>query len=446
MKENQSAKNKDHLNREGSFLNSNPETQLYWNKEAEKIKMSEEGFWKNYKRLAKEGYIASKGTKTMIRDWPLGSLRLDVRKFSANLFVRQFDGKLKWFYYTSKSADSSKKSEKVGGNARKILNEWLKFNDLPPLKKIFGLAEIQFKNCIPRGFYYIDSLKNDRFLEHMNCIDACSQYPSGFIGKLPDRNQSKAFKGTVKPTEDYPFAFYINSGHLAIYGEFDTHDWLNSEFAKELCPEIEDGNPDSKCIHHHYRLNPSKDLTILMKAADSNPLEKFFEELFEIKESKAPESEDYKAAKLVLNSLIGCMHYKDFFYNKTDFRLAHLAAVAIARGNDKLLKLAEKVGKEKIAMIVVDSIIYEGTAKLGEDRKRLGHFHQEICDADYQQRKISVYMFMKDDKCIKFKHGAFNADADGNEIATPTTTAEMYGWKRIEIKEKKDEKTIAKAN
>ena len=436
-------KNSQRANKALAFLRSikyDP-NYIYWEGEADKVKLSEEGFRDKLMELANDGYVESRGTKTAKRDWPLGSLRVDKSKFKMKLFVRQFDGKFVQYYCSAASADTSEKKKGAGGNAKKVLTSWLKDRGMPSMAEIYGRVSVDFKNCIPRGFYYMNRLMTDVPLDHMNAIDACSQYPSGFVGKMPkfDGESSKLIFGTAKPTEEYPFAFYINSGHLAIFGEFDTHDWLKTPFAGVLCPMEEKENPESKSIYHNYRLDPKRDMTVLMKAADSNPLEEFFKEQYSIKETKRGTPE-YDSAKLVLNSLIGCMHYKDWFYRRSSFQFAHLAAVAIARGNEKILRKAMEIGVDNIAMIVVDGINYMGKTKFGRDEKSLGEFHQEAFDCEYQQLQMSVYMFMDGGKCVKYKHGAFDVDSDGNEIREPKCFAEMYGWKRAIKKDKKPRK------
>ena len=40
-------------------------------------------------------------------------------------------------------------------------------------------------------------------------------------------------------------------------------------------------------------------------------------------------------------------------------------------------------------------------------------------------------MFHKDGKCLKFKHGCFNDDGDGNDIETPSDAIEMVYWRRV---------------
>ena len=79
---------------------------IYWEGEAEKVKLSEEGFRDKLKELADDGYVESRGTKTAKRDWPLGSLRVEQGKFKMKLFVRQRDGKFVQYYCLAASAET----------------------------------------------------------------------------------------------------------------------------------------------------------------------------------------------------------------------------------------------------------------------------------------------------------------------------------------------------
>lgn len=392
--------------------------QVYWNGDSEKIKLSKKEIQAIYKEC-KKTMIKSTGTKTMVKDWPLGSYRLQVGKYRVDLFVRDQEGKLKWYYSNSKSKDTSKADTNKGGNARKTANEWVINTTGKSIVGWYGRSPIYFRLCNPRPFYYLNDSYSNQYFSHFNCIDACSQYPSGFLGDMPTTEGHKTMKGTVKPTEDYPFAFYLKSGHLAIYDELDTHDWKDSPFADQLL------------IKEQY-IDPSKDVTVLMKKAGKNPLKEFFLKQYEIKETYDHDSQEYKDAKDVMNCLIGMMHQKEFMYKKTSFQLAHISAVAIARGNQKILNKAMEIGKENIAQIIVDSIIYKGKEDYGTKKKEgLGTFHQEVSDSKYAQLKQSTYAFWdKEWNCLKFKHGASDDDGEGNEIKAPKDIADMNKWCR----------------
>lgn len=412
---------------------ANAERQLYWGGDAKRVKVSEVDL-KARLDECRATMVESTGSKTMKRDWPLGSYRMSVTGTRAQLYVRGFDGSLTVWYCNSKSAGTSEKDDAVGSKARKIACRDIRKATGRSVNSFYGYGSIAIKNCIPRQFYYLDPTVNGRILDNMNAIDACSQYPSGFMGDMPTATGCMTVQGTVGPTAEYPFAFYIKSGHMAIYNELDTHSWMESPFADNLCPLVEpsDAYRESPSIHHDYLLDPEKDVTVLMKKAEHNPFRDFFLKWYGIKETYPHDSKEYKDSKLVMNALIGMMHQKDFTYRKTSFRLSHLAAVAIARGNQRLLDKALEIGVDNIAMMVVDSIIYRGSREYGGHEKALGTFHQEVTGCRYRQLKNSVYVFMDGDgKCVKYKHGAYNRNMDGTPISEPSSFMDMDDWTRV---------------
>ena len=123
-----------------------------------------------------------------------------------------------------------------------------------------------------------------------------------------------------------------------------------------------------------------------------------------------------------MNKTIGCWHRKDKnkkrimdYDDKGSYQLAHIVAVAIARGNQKILDMVHKIGMSLILHICVDGIIYIGDRKFGIDEQRLGEFNQEFQNADFMMKDINVYCARKDFKCIKFKHGGYDL-LDGKDI------------------------------
>lgn len=417
-------------------------TQLNWGENATREKVNEAQL-KARLDECRATMVESTGSNTMKEDWPLGSYRMSTTPSRSQLYVRDRRGRLHIWYCNSKSAGTSRADKHPGGDARKIACREVRKATGMSVNEIYGKADISVKNCVPRGFYYLDQTYNGRIHGCMSCIDGCSQYPSGFLGDMPTTIGSKVEEGTVKPSAEYPFAFYLRSGHLAIYNELDTHDWLDSPFADRLCPWNEKPDRDSPSIHHDYYLEPSGDRTLLMRKADINPFREFFTKQYAIKETYPHDSDEYQEAKLVMNALVGMMHQKDYTYWTTSFRLPHLAAVAIARGNQRMLDMAKLIGVDNIAMIVVDSIIYRGKRVYGKPTKALGTFHQEVTGCRYRQLKNSVYIFMDSNgKCVKYKHGSYNRMEDGSPISEPTSFSDMDRWVKViegEIQEEQED-------
>ena len=254
------------------------------------------------------------------------------------------------------------------------------------MSKIFGHSDEELKRCIPKQFYHI----NERFTGHkvvgVGSIDFCSHFPSNLCGRLPDANTAIVKKGTVEPSEAYPFAFYIKSGHSAEHGRYDTHKWLQSVFAFRLFEHKAgwDWNID---------IDPAEDQTILMQPAT--------EELTEIMQYFYSRRKDDPVAKLVMNAFIGYLH-KDINYDKNPY--AHIAAVCLARANQRMLDKAEEIGFDNIIQICVDGCIYRGSKEYGGHEKGLGLIEQEYTGCIIQIESTNKYLVVdKDGNTVKFK-------------------------------------------
>ncbi len=278
------------------------------------------------------------------------------------------------------------------------------------IQQAFGTAEEEFKTCIPKQFYFINESLTNRVMTMSSC-DFCSQYPSNLCGLLPDAHSSKIINGTVEPNEEYPFAFYLKSGHCAQYKEFDTHDWTPSLFSYFLFGKKESWNGNKS-------IKPKDDITVLMKASKYS-----FDE--EMKYYYA-QRHNNPLAKLVMNAFIGFLHKNNYRSNKQ----AHIAAIVIARANNKMLYLAEKIGFENVVHIAVDGIIYLGNEVYGTSVKALNELNQEVIGAKTMVMGANSYVMEKDGKVVKFKHGAYNARYDGIDIEICNSIKDMKQWHR----------------
>ena len=173
----------------------------------------------------------------------------------------------------------------------------------------------------------------------MKCssIDGCSQYPAHICGRLPDAHTAVRYEGTVKPNEEYPVAFYINSGHCAEYGVFDTHDWVNHRLFDRLFV-FKDEYKGNILVHLAQKplTNPNTDCTILCKRSKYH-LGDIYQELYD----KRKENEEFKNA---MNKSIGYMATCTY----KSYQLAHIRAIIIGRANAKMLKICDQVGIRSI--------------------------------------------------------------------------------------------------
>lgn len=244
-------------------------------------------------------------------------------------------------------------------------------------KGAFGYSTNELRVCTPRPFYYIDDLRKHKNLSNINKVDISSCFPAALKGLLPSFRNGyvKTVDGIAEPTAEYPFAFYLKSGHLAQKGEFDTRKWRD--------------HPMGNCLFYdndgkaHYKDVPaSEEKTILCKASEYS----FDDEMdyFYARRKIDP------VAKDIMNAFIGYLHPKG---DRQSFRLFHVAAVALARANQKMLDLCDKIGHHFILQVVVDSIIYLGKREFGFHEKILGEPYQEITRYNFRMRAINMYAF-----------------------------------------------------
>ena len=159
-------------------------------------------------------------------------------------------------------------------------------------------------------------------------------------------------------------------------------------------------------------------------------------------------------AKLVMNAYIGNEHSSPIYESKEDelngiyinnshyiHRLAHLAAVCIARANHATYsKVNEMIFDDCTPLeIIVDGFIYAGKKEYGVYQKKLGNLEQEFVDCDFQAKYdkkkdkflINNYIVTKEQKLVKLRHSAYNHRDDGVNIEQYTGVDTMEHWDKV---------------
>lgn len=333
----------------------------------------------------------------------------------------------KYMIYTTNTFDNHKNDGELKNDGRTAIgllhDKFREFNHCE-FKSAFGYVDENFKRCIPKQFVYINEKCKGKIIDHVSSIDGCSQYPSNLMGLLPDAHGSLIIEGRAKPTSEYPFAFYVKSGHCAQYKVFDTHDWIDSPYQLQLFRWEPKESWKFECVPD------DKELTILMKASKYN----FSREINYFYERR--KEDPY--AKLVMNASIGMMHTKAY----SRYKMAHIVAIAIARANNSIRLRAERIGKLRILHICVDGIIYKGSDIQGLDCKGLGVYHQEFRDCTFRMINPNAYIVMKGDQLVKLKHGAFDHNKDGSPITEDTVKSLMDSDKWVRVKEVNENEEI----
>lgn len=266
------------------------------------------------------------------------------------------------------------------------LDAWMEFRFLVKektgkgLNTIFGglpLEYHQFRYCVPSPINWAHSwyrLHNGSIAESCVKADICSAYGTEASKTLPDCHWSRAklVEGRQEPNADYPFAFYLKSGHIAIWQEGDTME-LN------LSPYI--------TKDHTIAVDAEDDETLLLPAAECT-LRDVFEELYEGRK-------DNPNNKAIMNMTIGMFHRKK--NRLVEDNLWPLAAVIKFRCNKRIVDTCEWLQKmgQKPLLINTDSILWQGGIidemdDIFVDDKQLGNFTYEYknCRAVIRSSKI----------------------------------------------------------
>lgn len=380
---------------------------IYWEKEAKKITVTQEEFAEIFKKVSANGNHI-KTSKCIRMEYNAGDYRYEKQGIHRKLYVFVKNGDYR-IYSTNAMDDNKNGFERVTGP--KAISAFMdKYKDLKKtnslgFSKAFGTVDETFKNCVPRSFYYQDINKLDRVIQNACSIDAGSHYPASMKGRLPNARTAVRVEGRAYPNEEYPFAFYPESGHSAEYKVYNTMSWNATDFG--FCFTF-------KRVKETY--------TILMKASE--------ETLNDVWDYFYDRRKEDETAKAVMNCTIGMMHTKKY----TSYRYAHLAAVAIARANSKHIEKASQIGLKNIIQICVDGIIYKGEKSYGEYTKTFGGYSQEFTGATIKVKGMNCYV-VKDNygKVIKVRHGAYNFNKDGTPIDETKITdfKDMDAWVRI---------------
>lgn len=374
---------------------------ISWKNEAKRILLNNDEMRAKLKEVMSTRNVVESNTKRA--DFTEDTYKADIHGDYAELYMLE-NGK--YVIYCNNVRDSKKNSTDKPVRADRLFQQ--KFMELNGcgLEKAFGFVDKSLKRCIPKQFVYINRKYLDKPIK-ASSIDASSQYASGCLGKLPDVHQSIYIEHYAEPTEEYPFAFYA-SGHIAIYGELDTHDWMDHKLKFYLF------RLDKKEPWPFRPLPKEQEHTILMKASPYT-MDSTWRYFYNVKQTFPKDSKEYEIAKLIMNQVIGDWHRKDkdqkrimTYDDHGSFQLAHIVAVAIARGNQKILNKIAELQMDAVVHVCVDGIIYTGGEIFGEPGARLGVFCQEFTNADFIMRNVNVYCARKDNKCVKFKHAGYD--------------------------------------
>ena len=223
------------------------------------------------------------------------------------------------------------------------------------------------KKCVPKQpHYFVETNVIDKGFK----ADVSSAFPAQAIKNLPTFKDCIQVEGRVDPTEEYPFAFYLNSHHIKILNELDSHDFENKFYMEYYDKMYNDFVPDNK------------EITLLCKKSEYS-FDKIFKKLY--KERKINTEN-----KKIMNAFIGVLHYN------TNPQCSHIASCIIARCVKDMCdraKVLEEQGN-KVFLISTDSILWRGSeSNVATDEKFLGSFTNEEKNIKFCVRGCNCYQF-----------------------------------------------------
>lgn len=395
---------------------------IYWAHDATKELVD----WNDWNLLIsnyKDGHEVPevKGCKTVRALWAKDkSYRIDDKstKNSISLYTSDIvEGKqILKIYYTyldaEKAARVLPKGEKGAGSAGfNYLNKVFKEHTGLTLTEAFGSIQNHkgttgFDKCVNRVKYaiYLDKRIQRKITPRMYKADISSAWPQEISYDLPDLNRYKLIQGYAPPTEDFPIAYYLKSGHIAEYGKYDTHTWQKDKWYS-LIEQQSKENFKPRNNHEKWEtfetIADNEEITVLCPLSEWS-IKPAIDYMYQQKEDKS-DLERSAWFKAMLNSMIGFMRSND--YNRGNY-MGHIAAIAYARATNRMMNMARELEKEGNFPIyfAIDSIIWIGKeTKLTSDKK-LGAFVLEAADGRGVIANHGQYYIEKDGEKLIERH------------------------------------------
>lgn len=362
---------------------------INWKYESEIIKLTMKEFNDKLDYFRANNFIELdnniRGNKTVRRNW-LGNIFAVDHKDRDHMIYAREGTKLVRYRAT---VDDTNNESKVGGHkAFNIVNETFKEEYGISMRRAFGVVNSKFVDFCQRPI-----IKVNRFIKKVNegCCksDVSSAYPFQLTKVLPDAHNALYLEGFEKPNKDYPFAFYPDTNHIAIYNELDTHKLLKHKLYSEFANH-------NTCKDEH---------TVLMKASEFS-LADIMQDLYDNRDIFADN-------KRIMNSLIGFM--RSVKYNKGNF-MAHVAAVTYVRHMKYMCDVYDEIKsdpKNIILFIATDCFAWQGNQiKSSSNVKELGCLYNEYEDCCIKTTgKSGQYLILtKEGKILAVKHQGYSID------------------------------------
>ena len=223
------------------------------------------------------------------------------------------------------------------------------------LYQMFGKVTTDYydfiRTCVPSQISWSDKMVSGFTIRGCHKADVSSAFPFEASKSFPDFRYPKEYPKYIMPTKEYPFAFYDNGGVCFIEEDgtvIDTRQWDLPYYSLER--QYNSRKETSR--EQHYAGNLLAPKTILCKRSKYN-LAAVFRKLYDLRKADP-------IAKATMNMSIGYM------WRRQCPNLAHLAAIIIARCNERIISAWRQIeGKGgTVVLVATDSIAWRGNSNL----------------------------------------------------------------------------------
>lgn len=400
------------------FENAHDIKYINWQKEATKIALTLEEYNEMKESLDQEDeVILGTGINTVRSCWHSGSWSFKDSAYyvcaqqSNEYVIYDLDDR----YATLEVLDAAKKEQKVseirGGQAlgelKRVFAEKTEMKGVRKdwkFSRAFGSFqydnEYKVNDDIIAGlhncdrcngpFIWADDKYDDKVTDGVQKADISSAYPAAACGLLPTTDGYKMEKGYIEPNEEYRFAFYLKSGHVAEYKRFNTREDQFSFLFRQCRNPNGTGSKHKEPAAYFRSISNDEEVTLLMRASQyklDDTIQYFYDR-----------KKDDPLAKEVLVKAIGALSQlmqpnKNAWFKRGRYK-GFISIIVHCRHNHKMIELYREIAAAggKLISIQTDAMTWLGKQIPAQtDEKVLGAFVTEIVNGRVWQKELGVY-------------------------------------------------------
>lgn len=237
----------------------------------------------------------------------------------------------------------------------------------------------QYRICSPCPIDWCNDTYTEKLLSEINKADISSAYGYQLTNpSLPDLLNYQIVDDFVEPSEEWPFAFYLDSNSMAVYQEGSSLDWENNRFATSASKNIQ------------FKVKNNR--TMLFKGKDYG-LKEIISKMY-LERDIHPENKSY------MNLLVGFLDQKDYY--KGQIVGWPIRAAIIFRCNQKILSICDDLLDHLCMPVLIntDSVSWTGKYNPSVNTKYLGSFTTEYINCEMIIRSVKCYQIKSGDKTL----------------------------------------------